>query len=179
MYRHVNNCCFLVDDLLLVLLQIGDIDRCSVYVSLAPSMEQPAEMDPAVDDAARCPQYNSSEEEKNRPAPTTEDRVAAKRPMAAEPTPSEALPAETSQALKRRRLVRNTDDKDKEEEAAPSLVRRPRSRPDVASATAGRETSDPPAPHTEPTQRGGAEAVAATGRTRRRFFAATHRRSDL
>ena len=136
------------DELTLVSLQIGDIDRCSVYVSLAPGMDQPAGVDPAMDDAARCPQYTSSEEEKNRPAPTTEDRVAGKRPMAVEPSPTEALPAETSQAPMRRQLVRITDD---EEEAAPSLVRRPRSRPDVAPIAAGRETSDPPAPHTGPT----------------------------
>jgi len=139
-------------------------------------MDQPAGVDPAMDDAARCPQYTSSEEEKNRPAPTTEDRVAGKRPMAVEPSPTEALPAETSQALMRRQLVRITDDED---EAAPSLVRRPRSRPDIAPIAAGRETSDPPAPHTRPTRHGEAEAAAATGRTRRRFFAATHRRSDL
>ena len=86
----------MVDDLSLVLLQIGDIDRCSVYVSLAPGMDQPAGVDPAVDDVARCPQYTSSEEEQNRPAPTTEDRVAGKRSMAVEPSPTEALPAETS-----------------------------------------------------------------------------------
>jgi hypothetical protein len=118
-------CCWL-------LLQIGDIDRCAVYVSLAPGMENPAGMDPPEGDAARCPQYTSSEEEQNRPAPTTEDRVAGKRPMAVDPSPAEALPAETSQAPKRRRLVRITDDEDEEEEAAPSLVRRPRSRPNIA-----------------------------------------------
>jgi len=166
----------MVDDLSFVLLQIGDIDRCSVYVSLAPGMDQPAGMDPAVDDAAR---YTSSEEDQHRPTPTTEDRIAGKRPMAAEPSPTKALPAETSQAPKHRRLVRITDDDDEEEEDAPSLVRRPRSRPDVAPITAGQVTGDPPAPHTEPTWLGGAEAAAATGRTRRRFFAATHRCSDL
>ena len=136
-------------------------------------------MDPPADDAARCPQYTSSEEDQNRPAPTTEDRVAEKRPMAMEPSATEALPAETSQAPKRRRLVRITDDEEEEEEAMPSLVRRPRSRPNITLIDAGRVTSDPPAPHTEPTRLGGAEAAAATGRTRRRFFAATHRRSDL
>ena len=155
------------------------MDRCAVYVSLAPGMENHAGMDPPKEDAARCPQYTSSEEEQNRPAPITEDRVAGKRPMAVEPTPTEALPAETSQAPKRRRLVRIIDDDNEEEEAAPSLVRRPRSRPDVAPITSGPMTSDPPAPHTEPTRLGGAEAAAATGRTRRRFFAATHRSSDL
>ena len=122
-------------------------------------------MESGVDDAAR---YTSSEEEQNRPASTTKDRVVGKRPLAVEPSPTEALPVETSVA----------DDED-EEEAAPSLIRRPRNPPDVAPITAGRVTSDPPAPHTEPTQLGGAEAAAATGRTRRTFFAATHRRSDL
>jgi len=142
-------------------------------------MENPAGMDPSEGVAARCPQYTSSEEEQNHPAPTTEDRVAGKRPMALDPSPAEALPAETSQASKRRRLVRITDDDDDEEEAAPSLVRRPRSRPDVAPATTGRVTSDPPAPHAEPTSLGETGAAATTGRTRRRFFTATHRRSDL
>jgi len=141
-------------------------------------MENPAGMDPPEGDAARCSQYTSSEEEQNRPASTTEDRVAGKRPIAVDPSPVEALPAETSQAPKRRRLVRITDD-DEEEEAAPSLVRKPRSRPDVALATTGRVTSDPPAPHAEPTRLGETRAAAATGRTRRRFFTATHRRSDL
>ena len=37
----------------------------------------------------------------------------------------------------------------------------------------------PPAPHTESTRLGAIEAAAATGRTRRRVFTATHRRSDL
>jgi len=97
-----------------------------------------------------------------------------------DPSPAEALPAETSQAPKRRRLVRITDDDDnEEEEAAPSLVRRPRSRPDVAPITSDQVTSDPPGPHAEPTRLGATEAVAATGRTRRRVFTTTHRRSDL
>jgi len=142
-------------------------------------MENPTGMDPPEGDAAWCPQYTSSEEEQNRPAPTTEDRVAGKRPTALDPSPAEALPAETSQAPKRRRLVRITDDDKEEEEATPSLVRRPRSRPDVAPTTTGRVTSDPPAPHAEPTRLGETGAVVATGRTRRRFFTATHRRSNL
>jgi len=156
-----------------MLLQIGDINRCVVYISLAPGMENPAGMDPPEDDAAECPRYTSSEEEQNRPAPTTEDRVAGKRPLVADPSP-----AESSKAPKRRRLVRITDDEEEEEEAAPSLVRRPRSRPDVASATTGRVTSDLPAPHVEPTRVVETGAPAPTGRTRRRFTA-THRRSDL
>jgi hypothetical protein len=142
-------------------------------------MENPTGMDPPEGDAARCPQYTSREEEQSRPAPTIEDRVARKRPVAVESSPTEALPAETSQAPKRRRLVRIADDDDEEEEAAPSLVRRPRSRPNVVPITTGRVTSDPPAPHAEPTRLGGTEVAVATGRTRRRFFAATHRRSDL
>jgi len=97
----------------------------------------------------------------------------------ADPSPAETLPAESSKAPKRRRLVRITDDDDDEEEAAPSLVRRPRSRPDVAPATAGRMTSDPPAPHVEPTRVVETGVQAPTGRTRRRFFTATHRRSNL
>jgi len=97
-------------------------------------MENPAGVDLPEDDAARRPQYTSSEEDQNRPAPTIEDRTAGKRPPAVDPSPAEALPAESSQALKRRRLVRIADD-DEEEEAAPSLVRRPRSRLDVAERT--------------------------------------------
>jgi len=92
--------------------------------------------------------------------------------MAADPSPAEVLPAESSQAPKRRRLVRITDDDD-EEEDAPSLVRRPRSRPDAAPATIDRVASDPPALRVAETG-----AQAPTGRTRRRFTA-THRRSDL
>jgi len=93
-----------------------------------------------------------------------------------EPSPTEAMPAETSQAPKHRRLVRIADDED---EASPYLVQRPRSYPDVAPIDAGRVTNDPPAPHTEPIRLGGAEAAAAVGRTRRRFFVAMHRSSDL
>ena len=113
------------------------------------------------------------------PRPTTEDRVAGKRPLVADPSPAETLPAESSKAPKRHRLVRITDDDDEEEEAAPSLVRRPRSRPDVAPATTGRITGDPPAPHVEPTRVVETGVPAPTSRTRRRFFTATHRRSDL
>jgi len=142
-------------------------------------MDQPAGVDPPVDDVARCPQYTSIEEDQGRPASTTEDRVAGKRPMAVEPSPTEAVLAETSQAPKRRRLVRIADDKDEEEETAPSLVRRPRSCHNITPIDAGRVTSDPPTAHVEPMRRGGAETGAAAGRTRRRFFTATHRNSDL
>jgi len=142
-------------------------------------MENPMGMEPPEDDAARCPQYSSSEEEQNRPAPTTEDKVAGKRPFVVDPSLVEALPVESSQAPKRRRLVRIAADDDEEEEAVPSLVRRSRSRPDVTPITGDRATSDPPTPHTEPTRLGATEAAAATGRTRRRVFTATHRRYDL
>jgi len=135
-------------------------------------------MDPPEDDAARCPQYTSSEEEQNRLAPTTEDRVAGKRPLVTDPSLAEALLAESSQAPKRRRLVKITDDDD-EEEDTPSLVRRLCCRPDVAPVTTGQMTSDPPAPHVEPTRVVETRAAAPTGRTRRRFFTATHRCSDL
>jgi len=141
-------------------------------------MEDPAGVDPPEDDAARCARYTSSEEGQNHPAPTTEDRVVGKRPLAADPSPAEALPAESSQAPKRRRLVRITDDEEEEEEAAPSLVRRPRSRPNGAPATTGRVTSDPPAARVESTRVVETGAPAPTGRTMRRFTT-THRRSDL
>jgi hypothetical protein len=162
-----------VANLSLLLLQIGDVDRCTVYVSLAPGMENPAVEDPPEEDAARCTRYTSSEEEQARPVPTTEERVAGKRPMAADPSPAATLPAESSQAPKRRRLVRITDNDDEEEEAAPSLVRRPRSRPDSAPTTTGRVASDPPSPRVTETG-----TQAPTARARRRFTT-THRRSDL
>ena len=142
-------------------------------------MDHPTGVDPSVDDAGLCRQCTSSDEDQSRQASTTDDRVSGKRPMAAEPSPMEALPAETSRALKRRRLVRIVDDGDEEDKTAPSLVRRPRIRPDVAPIDTGRVASDPPAAHIEPICRGGAEAVVVAGRTRRRFFTATHRSSDL
>jgi len=141
-------------------------------------MESPAGEDPPEEDAARCARYTSSEEEQAHPTPTTKDRVAGKRPLAADPSPAPTLPAESSRAPKHRRLVRIADDDDEEEEAAPSLVRRPRSRPDVAPATTGLVTSDKPAPHAEPTRVVETGAQAPSGRVRRRFTA-THRRYDL
>ena len=182
--------CSLFTDDLPPLLQIGDIDRCSVYVSLAPGMDHPVGVDPLADNAARCLQYTSSDEDQSCPAPTVEERVAGKRPMAVEPSPTEAIPAETaadpsmgqgstSHAPKHRRLVRIVDDGDEEDETASSLVRRPRSHPDVAPIDTGRVTRDPPAAHNEPIRFGGAEAAATAGRTRRRFFTAAHRSSDL
>ena len=159
-------------------------------MSLAPGMEHPARVDPSADDATRCLQYTSSNEDWGRPAPTTEDKVARKRPMPVEPSPTEANPAgtavdplmgqgSTSQALKRRRLVRIVDDDNEEDETAPSLIRRPRSRPDVTPIDTGRVASDPPAAHVEPVRLGGAEAAAVAMRTRRRFFTVTHRSFDL
>ena len=65
-------------------------------------MDHPAGVDPPASDAARCLKYTSSEEDQSRPAPTTEDRAAGKRPMAVQPSPTEVMPAETSQAQKRR-----------------------------------------------------------------------------
>jgi len=140
-------------------------------------MENSAREDPPEDDAVRCTRYTSSEEEQTHCAPTTKEIVAGKRPLAADPSPAATLPAESSQAPKRRRLIRITVD-DEEEEVAPSLVRRPHSRSDVAPATTGRVTSDPPAPHVEPTHAVETGAQAPTGRVRRRFTA-THWRSDL
>jgi len=135
-------------------------------------MENPVGEDPPEEDAARCTHYTSSEEDQARPVPTTEDRVAGKRPIAADPLPAPTLPAESSRAPKRRRLVR-IDDDEEEEEAVPSLVRRPHGRPDSVPATADRVASDPPAPRVEETG-----AQVPTGRARRRFTV-THRRSDL
>ena len=86
---------------------------------------------------------NTPAARRSRTAPTTEDRVAGKRPFVVDPSPAEALPAESSQAPKRRQLVRIADDDDEEEEAAPSLVRRSCSRLNIAAITGDRATSDP------------------------------------
>ncbi|XP_021319261.1 uncharacterized protein LOC110436481 [Sorghum bicolor] len=53
-------------------------------------MENPTGEDPPVEDAARCDRYTSSEEEQARPAPTTEERVAGKRPAASDINPDHA-----------------------------------------------------------------------------------------
>ena len=101
-----------------------------MYVSLAPGMEPPAGVGPPAVIAARCDQYTSSDEEGSRRASTTDDRVAGKRPMAAEPSAAEAVPAAVgpimgqgstsdTRAPKRRWLIINVDDDDEEEEAAP------------------------------------------------------------
>ena len=68
-----------------------------MYVSLAPSMEHPAGVDPPMDNAARCFQHTSSDEDDNRSAPITDDRVAGKRPMAQEPSRARAAPGESAQ----------------------------------------------------------------------------------
>ena len=63
-----------------------------MYVSLAPGMDHPAGVDPPADDGAQCPQNISSDEDQSHPVPTTDDRVAGKRPMAVEPSPAESIP---------------------------------------------------------------------------------------
>jgi len=125
-------------------------------------MEHPAGVDPPADNAARCYRYTSSDEEENRPTPTTDDRVAGKRPMVVELSPAEAAPVgaapgpvmgqestSRSRAPKRHQLIRVIDDDDEEEEAAPTMVRRPRNRPHVAPGDGGRIAEDPPAAHIE------------------------------
>jgi len=84
-------------------------------------MDHPAGVDPPADNAAWCLQYTSSDEDQSRPAPTTDDRVAGKRPMAVEPSSMEAIPAgtaadpsmgqgSTSHGPKHRQLMRIVDD---------------------------------------------------------------------
>ena len=149
-------------------------------------------MDPLADNTARCDRYTSSDEGENRPAPTTDDRVAGKRPMAVEPSPAGAAPigaasghvmgqGSTSDSIapKHRWLVRIVDDDDEEEKAAPTLVRRPCSRPDVAPGDGGRVAEDPPAAHVEQARLGGTEAAAAARRARRRVSTTAHRSSNL
>ena len=128
-----------------------------VYVSLAPGMEHPVGVDPPMDNAARCYWYTSSNEDENRPAPTIDDRVVGKRPMARESSQAGVAPGEAatgpltgqgsasgSRAPKHRRLVQVVDDNDEEEEVAPTLVRKPCDRPHVAPAVGGRSARDPP-----------------------------------
>ena len=159
-------------------------------MSLAPGMEPPAGADPPAVNAARCDQYTSSDEEGSRPAPTIDDRVAGKRPMAAEPSAAEAVLAAVgpimgqgstsdTRASKRRRLIRIVDDDNEEEVAAPTLVYRTRSRPDVAPSDGGRVVGDPPAAHVEQARPGAAETAATAGRARRRFFTVAHQSSNL
>jgi hypothetical protein len=150
-------------------------------------------VDPPTDNASQCYQYTNSDEDDNRPAPTTDDRVAGKRPMATGSSRAGASPAETapgpltgqgsasrSQAPKHRRLLRVVDNDD-EEETAPTLVRKPHTRPDVALAEGGRTAGDPPAAHAPAEQAcpEKAEAAVAAGHARWRFFMASHRSSNL
>ena len=161
-----------------------------MYVSLAPDMEPPTGVDPPAVIADRIDQYTSSDEEGNCRAPTTDDRVAGKRPMAAEPSAVEAVPAgagpmmgqgstSETRAPKWRWLIRIVDDDDESQEAAPTLVRRPRSHSDVAPSDKGRVVGDLLVTHVEQARPGAAEAAATAGRARRRFFTAAHRSSDL
>ena len=110
--------------------------------------------------------------------------------MAVEPSSTEAIPAgtaadpsmgqgSTNHAPKRHRLVGIVDDDNEEDETASSLVRRPHNRLDVASIDVDRVIRDPPAAHVEPIRPGGTEAAATAGRTRRKFFTAAQRSSDL
>jgi len=59
-------------------------------------MDHPTGVDPPADNVARCYQYTSSDEDENRPALTTDDRVAGKRLMAVEQSSAEAIPAGTT-----------------------------------------------------------------------------------
>ena len=131
-----------------------------MYVSLALGIEHLARVDPPMDNATRCYHYTSSDDEESRPAPTTNDRVADKRPMARESSRAGAALAESAQGPstrqgsasgarvpKRRRLLRVIHHDDEEEEAAPTLVRKPRSRPEVVLVEGGRASEDMPTVH--------------------------------
>jgi len=155
-------------------------------------MEHPTGVDPPADNAARCYRYTSSDEDDNRPAPTTNDRVAGKRPMAVGLSQAGAMlagaapglvtgegSASGSRASKRHRLLQVIDDDDEEEEAAPTLVRRPRSCPDVAPTYGGRIAQDPPTTHVEHAHPSKVEAGAVTGRAMQHVFMASHRSSNL
>jgi len=110
--------------------------------------------------------------------------------MATEPSAAKVVPAATgpmmgqgstsdTRAPMRRRLIQIVDGDDEEEEAAPTLVRGPRSRPDVGPSDGGQVAGDPLVAHVEQARPGAAEAAATTGRARRRFFTAAHRSSNL
>ena len=55
---------------MIISLYIGDIDRVSVYVSLALGMEQPVGVDPPMENVACCYQYTSSDDDGDQVAPT-------------------------------------------------------------------------------------------------------------
>jgi len=173
-------------------LQIGDIDWVMVYVSLAPGMEHPARVDPPADNVAQCCQYTSSEDDVNQPAPTTNDRVVGKRTMVVGSSQAGAASvgaapgrvtgqgsASGSRVPKRHRLLRFVDDDDEEEETAPTLVRKPQSRPDVAPADGGRVAQDPPTAHIKQAQLSRGRVATAAGRVSRRVFTTSHRSSNL
>ncbi|XP_021321692.1 uncharacterized protein LOC110437546 [Sorghum bicolor] len=101
---------------------IGDVDRATMYVSLAPGMEPPAGVGPPAVIAARCDQYTSSDEEGSRRASTTDDRVAGKRPMAAEPSAAEAVPAARGDHWAGHEEIAETEEAERVERAAKWLV---------------------------------------------------------
>jgi len=84
-----------------------------------------------------------------------------------------------SRAPKCRRLLQVVDNDDEEEEAAPTLVHRPRSRPDVAPADGGRTAEDPPTAHVEQACPRKAKVATTARRARRTVFTASHRSSNL
>ena len=123
-------------------------------------MEHPTGVDPPAGNAARFYWYTCSEEDDNQPAPTTDAWVASKIPMAMRSSQAGAAPtganpgpltgqgsASGSRAPKHCRLLRVVDGDDEVEEAAPTLVRRPRNRPDVVPAN-GCQTAEDLPPHT-------------------------------
>ena len=57
------------------ILKIGDIDRASVYVSLAHGMEHPTGVDRPMENAAQCYRYTSNDDDDDQVAPTTDDRI--------------------------------------------------------------------------------------------------------
>jgi len=155
-------------------------------------MEHPTRVDPLADNTARCYRYTSSDKDDNRPVPTTDDRVAGKRPMAMGSSQVGAAPAggasgpltgqgsaSGSWAPKRCHLLRVVDDDIEEEEVAPTLVCKPHSRPDVAPADGGRVAEDPPAAHVEQARPSKTEAATTAGHARRRVLTASHRISNL
>jgi hypothetical protein len=133
--------------LITIVLQIGDIERALVYVSLASDMEDPVGVDPPMDNIDWCYRYTSSDEDDDHLAPTTDDWVTGKRLMARGLSRVVVVLTESVQgpsssqgstagirAPKHRWLLRVVDDDDKEEEAAPTLVRKPLNRPEVVPA---------------------------------------------
>ena len=79
----------------------------------------------------------------------------------------------------RHRLLWVVDDDNEEEETASALVRKPRSRPDVAPVDGGWVAEDPSTTHVEQAGPGKTEAAAAAGRAKRKDFTVLHRSSNL